>query len=306
MKAADIEKLFTELIAIYENLKAEVIVAEIQENADVTAKDFVITNKSTFSRPYRRDIIDVDNLTYDDALNLNLSRNGIYDQLPEGLFHQNTSAQSEKSFSEKRKQFRKEEEEARSFFAPIENEIFYQRLSIEVNERGMLDDFYNLNDDFLIQFWNIQENIPEQYRLKLVKILPHSYKIVGDLELTRLSLEEIIDDKVGFKIKYENRTGENGNKEPQKHDNQLGVDMVLVSEETEVLQPILEVTIGPVSESKINNYLKKDGILNFINTFYDYFVPMEFEVETKFIVDNENGFSLDTASSPIVGISTRI
>ena len=70
---AVLENIYAELIAAYENLKAEVLVAEIQENSSVTTDDFIIANKSTFSRPYRRDIISVDDLINMDKLTLNLS-----------------------------------------------------------------------------------------------------------------------------------------------------------------------------------------------------------------------------------------
>ena len=306
MNTETLENIFAELIGVYENLKAEVIIAEIQENSEISAEDFVIANKSTFSRPYRRDIISVDNLLNDNMLTLNLSRNSLYDTLPEGLFHSPQSSNSGSSFSAYRKAVKEEEQEARAFFAPIENEFFLQRLRIESNERELLDDFYNLNDNFLIEFWNIDTKIPEDYILKLIKLLPHSYKIAGDFELTRLSLEKILNEKVSFKKKRENKKGIPGGKKGGKQGFQLGVDSVLLSDEKEVLGPILEVTIGPISEIKINNYLKKDGVLKFINTFYDYFVPMEIEVITKFIVNNEVGFLLDAEKSPIMGISTQL
>ena len=38
MKPEALEKIFTELIAVYENLKAEVLIAEIQENSILKQK----------------------------------------------------------------------------------------------------------------------------------------------------------------------------------------------------------------------------------------------------------------------------
>ena len=306
MDTETLENIFAELIGVYENLKAEVIIAEIQENSEITADDFVIANKSTFSRPYRRDIIDVDNLLNDNMLTLNLSRNGLYDTLPEGLFHAPQSEKAGSSFSAYRQTVKQQEQDTRSFFAPIENEFFLQRLRIECNERALLDNFYNLNDEFLIDFWNIDKRIPEDYILKLIKLLPHSYKIAGDIELTRLSLEKILGEQVSMRKTYSENKGISAEKKGVNNELHLGVDSVLLSDKNEVLSPILEVTIGPISEKKINNYLKKDGVLKFINTFYDYFVPMEIEVITKITVDNEVGFLLDQEKSPIMGISTQI
>ena len=140
----------------------------------------------------------------------------------------------------------------------------------------------------------------------MIKLLPHSYKIAGDIELTRLSLEKILGEQVSMRKTYSDNKGISAEKKGVNNELHLGVDSVLLSDKNEVLSPILEVTIGPISEKKINNYLKKDGVLKFINTFYDYFVPMEIEVITKITVDNEVGFLLDQEKSPIMGISTQI
>ena len=305
---AVLENIYAELIAAYENLKAEVLVAEIQENSSVTTDDFIIANKSTFSRPYRRDIISVDDLINMDKLTLNLSRNGLYDTLPEGLFHVPKSNSNSSSYLAHRKIVKKEEEDARSFFSPLENEFFYQRLRIECNERELLDNFYNLNDDFLIDFWNIDNQIPEAYVLKLIKLLPHSNKISGDFELTRMCLEKILDEKVSFEKKFENTMHATHNEEKnlRKESLQLGVDSVLNGTNNAILSPVLEVTIGPVSEKNINNYSKNNGVLKFINTFYDYFIPLEVDIFTKFTIINKNGFLLDATNSPLMGISTEL
>ena len=292
MKSEALENIFTELIAVYENLKAEVLIAEIQENSNIKVEDFVISNKSTFSRSYRRDIIDVDGIINNNKLTLNLSRNGLYDTLPEGLFHVQSENKGSESYSAQRKIVKQEEQDARLFFSPLENEFFNQRLRIECNERKLLDDFYNLNDNFLQNFWKVDLSLPDSYILELIKLLPHSHKIVGDFELTRLSLQKVLNEKVSFKKNYKRRpNAENGGHNTNGEIGyQLGVDTVLDGSTNELLNPILEVTIGPVLDNNINKYLKKGEVLDFINTFYDYFIPMEIEVTTKFTVNNEMGF----------------
>lgn len=305
MNAKEIEKIFAELITLYENLKAEVIIAELNESEVISSEDYLITNRSTFSRPYRRDIIDIDNLTYKDCLNFNLSRNGLYDHLPEGLFHKSSSGQDKQNYSNKRKKFKSEEQNARLFFGPLENEFFYQRLGIELAERELLDNFYNLKDEFVSGFWNILHEIPEEYLLKLIKILPFCYKISGDMELTRQCLEKVIEEPVKFKLSYRPRTQQE-DMETSSRELQLGVDLTLNSDASIVHYPFLEVSIGPLSKQKINNFLKNDGILNFINTFYDYFMPMEVEVETKFTASASETFILTESDSALMGITTRI
>ena len=308
MNSTLLEAIFTELSSVYENLKAETLIAEIQENSAITINDFVISNKGTFSRAYRRDVINVDDVLHDNMLTLNLSRNSLYDILPEGLFHVPHVSKESESYTTRRKVVKKEEQDARLFFAPLESEFFYQRLEIERNERELLNDFYNLKDDFLVNFWRLDTNIPNRYILKLIKLLPHSHKIAGDLELTRLCLEKILEENVSFSKKYIEKTNNEIEKDKAHSENdfRLGVNSVLEGDSYEILTPLLKVTIGPLDQSNIGMYLKKDGVSKFIATFYDYFLPMEMDAETLITAKKEVGFVLNDTLDPVMGISTYL
>ncbi|MUH34697.1 hypothetical protein D9O36_02480 [Zobellia amurskyensis] len=308
MNGISLESIFTELSSVYENLRAETIIAEIQENSEATISDFVIANKGTFSRAYRRDIINIDDVLHDNKLTINLSRNGLYDILPEGLFHVPHVSNGTESYTAKRKVVKQEEQDARLFFAPLENEFFYQRLQVEQNEKSMLNNFYNLKDDFLINFWSLDINIPHCYILKIIKLLPYSHKIVGDLELTRLCLEKILEEKVSFKRRNIGKT-KNTSEDSKEHSKdifQLGVNSVLEGNSYEVLSPLLEVIIGPIQQDKISLYSKTNGVSRFIDTFYDYFLPMELETDTIITVKKEVGFVLNDTLNPLMGISTYL
>ncbi len=300
MKEEELITVFEELALVYENLKAEVIVSEVQENSK-SEIDFLIRNNSTFSRSYRRDVLNIEKLEEENTLLLNLSRNGIYDSLPEGVFHSKRENEKGRSYTAKRKKYKEEEKSARTFFSPIENEFFFQRLKIEKKERDLLENFYSLKDDLLTDFWKINKAIPKAYILKLVKLLPYSYKIAGNLELTRLSLEKILNVDVQFNKKLESEVSLKNQER-----NQLGVDFVTQSKSSTIFQPFLEVIIGPIKEKQIDEYIKKDGILKFVNVFYDYFIPLELDVITKFLVDKKEGFVLSKEQGPTMGISTII
>ncbi len=303
-----LEDIQMELGSVYENLKAETLLAEIQQSTETTMDDFVISNRGTFSRAYRRDIIDVDDVLYGNRLTLNLSRNGLYDILPEGLFHKPQVNKEGESYTSRRKNVKEEEQNVRLLFAPLENEFFYQRLNIERKERELLDNFYNLKDDFLIQFWNLDTSIPRPYMLQLLQLLPHSSKISGDIELTRLCLEKVLDEKVSFELRYVDRNinGTDICIESSTVNFQLGVDSVLDGESYEVVVPKLVVGIGPISKEKANTYLKEGGVSKFIEAFYAYFLPMELEAETHINVKKDVGFLLDDTLPSRMGITTYL
>ena len=126
----DLEAIYEELISVFHDIRAEVIVSEILESSEAELSDFTIHNSSNFKRPFRRDILDHKNSLSsinDYTLNLNLTRNGIYDSLPEGVFHDSSSAAFKGlSYQKKREKQKNEEKEARKFFQPIEDFLIFR------------------------------------------------------------------------------------------------------------------------------------------------------------------------------------
>lgn len=303
MNNDDLENVFEELKSVYHNLKAEVIVAEIQKNSKLTLDNITVRSQSAFKRSYRRDILNIGNIE-DDIININLSRNGLYDHLPEGLFHKIHADKSKKSYAEIRKTYKLEEKESRHFFLPLENEFFNQKLNIENKEQELLNNFLNLDDDFLISFWKVDKSIPKKYLLKLLRLLPYCYKIAGNLELTKLYLEKILNKKVTIKKKnILKKINQNGLNEVEHI---LGTSFTLHDEYHTVLFPTLEVEIVLEDDNQVQEYIKKDGILKFVNVFFDFFLPVEVDIITKFKVNLKGEFSLNKEQQPIMGITTRI
>ena len=302
MTSTDLNTLIDELSEFYLNLRAEVVLAELQQNEVLDHQDVMVHFMSAFSRPYRRDVLvahDGHGNSPEPTLHLELSRNGIYDNMPEGFFHQSLFNKNT-SFASFRNKLKEEERNARSFFKPIENEFFYQDVCIEENERQLLDNFYSLDDDYLLDFWKLDRRIPKKYLLKLVKLLPYCHKIAGNIALARLSLEKLLEVPVTFEKKFKDKSLPDTDS-----GDLLGIDMVTDSESGGVFCPILEVVIGPADQGLIDHYLEKNGIRHFFETFYSYFLPLELEVITKFVMHGGGGFVLNDEKT-IMGISTVI
>ncbi|WP_299181542.1 hypothetical protein [uncultured Aquimarina sp.] len=307
MKNKEIQDIYQELTTTYQNLKAEVFVTEILEKSSVNLTDIDVFNNSTFSRSYRRDVINFKLDSYSgntDKLQFNIARNGLYDTLPEGLFHEPVKAKSDISFTELHQKQKKQEKDARSFFSPLENEFFTQRVNIEKNERKLINEFANLKTDFLLKFWNLDPEIPSDYSIKLLQLLPYVHKISGEIELTALSLEKIIGEKVSIEKKY--KTLDDNISDTSK-EHQLGVDLVLELKETVISYPCWEITIGPVDQKNIDKYIVSGATKKFITIFCDYFIPME--IDTKINVtysSKEETFVLNETNGPRMGLTTMI
>ncbi|WP_025739941.1 hypothetical protein [Aquimarina pacifica] len=306
MKNEEVQKIYNELISTYKNLKAEVFVTEILENSNLDFEDIDIYNKSTFSRSFRRDVINFSVDSYsnkEDKLQFNLARNGMYDSLPEGVFHEPIKSKSQLSYKEIRQKNRKEEKSARSFFSPIENEFFVQKVKIEKNERVLIDKFTNLKNNFLLDFWGLNKNMPEEYNVKLLQLLPFAQTIAGNEKLIAISLEKILGEKVTIK-----RTVRKQVKHTEEiSDNRLGVDLVLALNETQFSYPVFDITVGPIKAKNTDKFLENGVAKQFISIFCDYFIPVE--IDTKLNVTyskEESAFVLNETNHPRVGLTTTI
>lgn len=300
MKQEVLHSVLEELKTLFLDIKAESIVLEL-EKKNISRKDIFTENKSTFTRTYRRDVIKYKKNPDADKLFLELSRNGIYDNLPEAFFHKNTKIENA-SYATARQRKKKEEKNSRLFFSPIENEIFNQKINIEKTEIALIDEFYSSDNDFLLNFWNLNSYKHNPYVIKLIKLLPHCNKIAGDFELTKLSLEKILEEKVTFKKNFESV----GLKTKESSNHVLGIDFTTVSKTFAILQPFVKFTIGPVSKEKLNFYHRNKDLTDFLALFYSYFLPLEIEAKTQFLCERDEKFILNDTEEPIMGISTII
>ncbi len=322
------------LSELHTKLKAEVVVSELKDQAKLTADQIVVRNRSGFKRAYEEDILTYSLSTdddYSDYLEVELSRNGIYDRLPEGIFHKTTKSDTEKQFADFRRQQKQEQENARLLFAPIENAIFNSEVAIEQQRKKQVAYTVGLEDGFLYNFWGIPDNFPKKYAAPLIRLLPHAKDLAGDLEQTFYALELLLD----IKVSYHTFFTEIPQQKKEKQNTQLGVNFILESTNTQknkyktrlktnhdilenfveaennqnavsLAQPSLEVVLHPNKQEGIPNCLKKEGLLEIANVFYDYFIPMEYSITTKISVENTKGFIADKQKGAYLGMSTLL
>jgi len=295
-----IDEIIKDVKSLLFDIKAEAVVIELEKKG-LLRGNIQIENESTFKRPYRRDIVNYKKHHTLNKLFLKLSRNGVYDALPEGFFHKE-GTQKGISHNLKRKRRKEEEKNTRLFFNPIENELFNQAVNIEIKERELVDNFYNNENEFLLNFWDLRDYINNRYVIKLLKILPHSHKIAGDLNLVRLYLEEILEQKVTF-FKYFKKFELKNKKKQQKI---LGVNLTAGAIETNVAIPFIDFKIGPVDDEKLRFFYKDKEIKEFLEIFYSYFLPLELTVNTFFFGEDKKEFILNEKEMPIIGVSTKI
>jgi hypothetical protein len=299
------------------DIKAEAVIADLLENG-LESEDFVVIPNGTFKRRYSHDIAFTNKIKLNNGLELagiHINRDGIYDTLPEGFFHQNTEHSGEsKNISKESKRLKEEEKAARNFFLPFENEIFSQRIDLELEERKILNRFSeNLSDDFSSEFWRLDQSLDPKYLSRMVKFLHISHKIAGNTKLTEKCLEVILDEHVTATIVKNCAPVKVNHKNVGEKQNQvlgsalLGVDFVCGNKFMSSGYT-MQFNIGPLQNSSVTDYLKNGSISNFLKCFYGYFVPAELSVSTKILVSPEKlDFTLEPlGEGAVLGYNTAI
>ena len=302
-REGDLNSIQEDFNSFYLNLRAEVLVSELLENTYLTDEDIVVLSQSTFSRGFRRDLID-SKINTNDKFEINISRNGIYDALPQGVFHKSVGIDTSLTYSEIRQKNKKEERDARLLFAPIENEFFLQRVYLEQEEKNTIFELNNsLEDSFAIDFWGIKEKVPKEYIFEFTKVLPYAHKVSKSESLIAQCLERILNEKVQITKTF--KSLENPSEKNVGNDI-LGLNSSLKVEKTNVLYPFYFINIEILSLKNRYRYQENAIGNQLISVFCEYFVPLEIEYEINITFNQkESNFALNNEST-VLGLSATI
>ncbi len=251
-----------------EDLRPEVVIGELLIAGALTEEEvFFIRNGGTF-RSVGRDIERVlppgstEHKTGRGLVELN--RAGIYDGLPEGVFHQVKRSKPFRSIDEIKEEYRANEEiekNARKFFWPLDHELSWARVMIELNERRLTTD---LLDDRsgrgVLRFWDPPDFFTEDEKGDLLMLLPLCHRLVGDLRLSAQAMEEVLQVPVQLEQRIVARplaTELNLSISPEVEGTlsgmQLGVDSLLEGE-AETLEQAVLVRLGPMDAQLANTF----------------------------------------------------
>lgn len=293
------------------DVKAEVWLNQAMENG-LRATDFVVTNDLFFEREFTRDIsktelVEADWLTH--YLELHLSRPGLYDLLPEGLFFQPKMADMQRvlSVAEMAAQYRvnkAKEKEIRRFFKPFENEFFYQQLQLEREEVRLLDGLQEgrLNK-FFLRFWDLPEALDISLAISLLLLLPYAHQIAGNLAQMQQALSLLLQEAAVIKRGNPQPTPVGELVEPLGMQ-ALGDTMVCGSEFMEDY-PVLVYKIGPLKNTMVTSYLAGGENELLINTFNRFFAPLDADITIQIEIDRSQvSMEMSETIQPILGYTS--
>ncbi|CAN5587646.1 type VI secretion system baseplate subunit TssG [soil metagenome] len=297
-----------------EDFRVEVLVAFWLENGEKSVENIIIHPQGTFVRAYNKDVLQVnesDN-SQDVVVTINISREGLYDMLPEGLFHQvqKKNQKSTRDSIEESKRYKKEEKAARKLFLPLEQEFYRQRIWLEHSElRACLNNVHPENVKLFFDFWGLKTDIfNTQQSNFMLSVMPYLHRVVGNMDLVNYCLELMMQEKIKIHLKSSSEQKVNDEELISRLGAvRLGVDSVL-GEKWIDDEPALEVIVGPISLDKIHIYLNEGKAQRQLKTLYGFFFPAEADIITTILLDEGKiNFKLsDTEDISILGYSTII
>jgi Type VI secretion, TssG len=295
------------------DIRAEVIINSLQENNDITEEEYVISKEGQFSRAYRFDVLDsrIVDYNYDSTqmLSLDLSRDSMYDMLPEGITHSSKNDTLEKDVDVMIREYKnqkKQQRSARKFFQPFENEMFRFGVSTENFENEFL---YGLNGsaapEMFYDFWNIDRHFPPLLVSKFIRLLPFAYKIVGNILLAAHILSVLLEESVVVNDRdYQEYADESQG--ISLGETRLGLDSITGTRYDDYSRH-LDIKIGPLEKSSFTDFIHDGNKKRFTEMFYEHFFPLEVEIKTIIVLPrHRQNFEFNTAEAPVLGYNTNI
>ena len=244
-----------------EDLRPEVVVGELLISGVLSENDLFFIRNGGTKRSVSRDIERVQlpgstELRSERGM-IELNRAGIYDGLPEGVFHQPKGSRPFRSIEEVKEEFvenERIERDARKFFWPIDHELSWARVMIELNERRLTTD---LLDDVtgrgVLRFWDPPSYFSDEEKGDLLMLMPLCHRLVGDPVLSAQAMEEVLQVPVRLSTRIDERSLETDQDLGMQSDMQLGVDSLLSGPAT-VLEQVLVARIGPMDAQVANTF----------------------------------------------------
>ncbi len=300
---------------------AEIFIADLIK-AGFEYDDIDVKTQSLFKRGYKKDIEKIS--TDGGRLIFEICRNGLYDTLPESLFHEEVSYEeiarnkdNKRWVEKRRKKHDIEEEQARSFFFPFEKEFFRLRVDIELKEQFYYTNFEHdlpTLKNIVSDIWGIDENLTSRQYFSLFKWLPKTYKVAGNRNLTKECLSEILETNVDITCDKAHPI--------EMNDNTASVftcgDGAILGIET-VLGNMVEdgtyrwiLNVGPLTKLTVKDFLPNGTKFNLLQIIERIFIPIEVDFETNFILQTKRTnndsdtvcFELSDSINSVLGFTT--
>lgn len=279
-----------------------------------TVSNIFIERVGVNDRAYLKDIKSISSsyLGFDEEVfTIESYREGIYDYLPEGLFHPPSLGASRKNIDSVVREIRKQkkvEDDARKFFRPFELEVFFTEISALLKESEF---DITSNTDALLEtiseLWPLIEMLDKQSAYIFMHILPFFHQIRGDKRWFERCMTAFLQVPVKVTFSPNVIDGIEKNDDSMLLGNsRLGVTYIPSGRHMDG-QRNWVVNIGPIPYKEMKKYIPGSPFRKVLQAMYDYFLPVTVDIEENFVTEKlEYSFSLedDERNASRLGYST--
>lgn len=276
------------------DFKLEVVVSSLVEQG-WDPELIRILREGISRRPVSKDVEKVyqeyNQEDFKDYLHIHINREGIYDMLPEGLFHQplrHRRNPDKEDLIDEIKIHRQEEFFARRFFQVFEQTV--DKTLVEIYQAETRYDWNIHNRDFVdlfIQYWPVIRQLEQKQAVSFMYIMPLLSSIRLNLDEVSESLSFILDVPIKItKIKLPAKKADS-RFEAHLGEVYLGVDLVLGNAFDDGLYD-LKITIGAISANRMRSFLKTAPEYTVLMKLLEIFLPDETFAELNFKIDPQD------------------
>jgi hypothetical protein len=271
-----------------QDFKAETVAAELAE-AGIDPEQILILMSGALTRPFSADICEIDSALTEDQRDYTIvktSREGIYDMLPQCLFHEpalQKTMKSEQEIIAAMKLRRAEQVSARKFFVPFEATLNSLRLEMAIHE-NYLDKPSSYDD--LVSIFKSDWKIFEFLDSRQANIFLHLMPVIHDVRDNHFLIQQILEIMflVGVDIAVQQQFESLG---VECIFSTLGEERLAVGLNTEVqeMHEVVEriiIQFSPMPAKMYRAFVGESNQRKAFGLLCDYLFPFDCEVIPKF------------------------
>lgn len=307
----DYDKIAALLNRLPFDIRAEVVAVDLFEKG-IDPDQLIVRPVSIFKRRFRKDLASASvqrNNVGLDELHVEITRDGVYDVLPEGIFHQPKYKKNERNRTtliSDVKRMRDEEEAARKFFQPMENELFRLRAEVERAERKLfLDLEESKTNDLLINFWDLRDYRSYPTLPFLVRLLPIMYRLAGKLEQINICYELLLGVPVSIAVVNVFDSIETNMDGWKMSKHALGFETVLGTQMMNDL-PSYQIKIGPVPASQIPHFLPAGKMIKYLELLNSCFLMAGYDLAWEIIPEDPKHVTGEPVTEAYLGVNSYL
>jgi hypothetical protein len=277
---------------LFTDYKAVAQAADLIERDIIAADRIEIIPMGPDKRAFAKDI-ENSNIYYSekrrhDRIRINTNREGLYDMLPEGLFHRpptGSAGMDEESMIKDIRDRREEEKQARLFFTPFDAEINHVRIMTELYENKLDKKTTYADLSQIFEFgWDEFNLLNKEQSIIWMHLLPEIQQKRNDIDFVSKVLTALFNLPIALvnatatvaPIKIADEL------QMQLGSSALGIDTII----GDTFMPENEsfnINIGPTSPQELVNFIPGQKNRAILDMAISYLMPVDAEVNVELL-----------------------